>query len=175
MAPNKSSQKILAFAMAIGIIVGSLVILVEYDSLSRQNTSTLHTTESFSTSALSTTSEGPSTSQTTSTAQAQIITVNGSQYYADDVSTNVSVGNPGYSFFHNASMTFLGVKFETYCPPSFSGCPIPAGTTITTATTMFLGAIRLNTTFPDKSAETIGGVIGDIIYFFVFSHHINPQ
>jgi hypothetical protein len=103
------------------------------------------------------------------------MTVNGSLYYFDDVSSDITVGNPGYSFFHNASVTFLGVKFVTYCPPTYGGCPVPSGTTITTATTMFLGAIRLNATFADKSTETFGAVIGDDPYVFAFSRHSDPQ
>jgi len=101
--------------------------------------------------------------------------VNGSLYYADNVSMDISVGNPGYSYFHNGSVTFLGVKFETYCPPSYGGCPLPAGVTETKVTTVTIGLIRLNATFPDKSTETIDGLIGTIDYFYVFSHHSNPQ
>lgn len=102
-------------------------------------------------------------------------TVNGSAYYADNMTSDITVGNPGYSYFLNGSVTFMGVKFATICPPIYAGCPIPPGTTVTTQETVGAGAIRLNLTFPDGSNETIGGVIGDITYFFVFSHHANPQ
>jgi hypothetical protein len=101
--------------------------------------------------------------------------VNGSLYYADDITSDITIGFPGYSFFHNASVTFLGVRFETYCPPSYGGCPVPPGVTETTVTTMTIGAIRLNATFPDKSSEFISAPIGDDDYIFTFMHHTNPQ
>ena len=101
--------------------------------------------------------------------------VNGSLYYADDITSDITIGFPGYSFFHNTSVTFLGVRFETYCPPSYGGCPIPPGVTETTVTTMMIGAIRLNATFADKSTESINALIGDDDYIFAFTHHAGPQ
>jgi len=103
------------------------------------------------------------------------MTVNGSLYYADDVSSDITLGGPGYSYFHNASVTFLGVTFETYCPPSDSGCPVPSGTTITSTTTVMLGLIRFSATFPDGTTETMNAVIGDATYVYVFSRHTDPQ
>jgi hypothetical protein len=96
--------------------------------------------------------------------------VNGSFYWADDVSKDTEIGMPGYSYFRNASITFGGVKFQTICPPIYSECPIPAGTTITQETVL-AGAISFNMTFPDGSTETAGDVIGNSIYLAILSQH----
>jgi len=102
--------------------------------------------------------------------------VNGSLYYADNITSDITIGFPGYSYFNNASVTFLGVKFETYCPLSYEGCPAPPGTTRTiTYTTMSLGVVGLNMTFLDKSTEYISALIGDDDYIFAFTHHTDPQ
>jgi len=103
------------------------------------------------------------------------MTVNGSLYYADNVTMDISGGNPGYLHFQNTSVTFLGVKFDTYCPPSYGGCPVTTGTTIMAQTSMSIGAIRVNATFPDDSTETMNAVIGDLDYVFLLSRHGNPQ
>ena len=104
------------------------------------------------------------------------MTVNGSSYYADNITSDITMGFPGYSYFDNASVTFLGVKFETYCPLSYEGCPAPPGTTRTiTYTTMSLGIVGLNITFPDKITEHISAPIGDDDYIFAFTHHTDPQ
>jgi hypothetical protein len=102
-----------------------------------------------------------------------LMQVNGSFYWADDVSKDTVIGMPGYSYFKNTSVTFDGVKFQTICAPIYSGCPIPAGVTITQETVM-AGAISFNMTFPDGSTETSGSVIGDSIYTFILSQH-NPK
>jgi hypothetical protein len=112
---------------------------------------------------------------TGSTGNIPTMTVNGSLYYSDDITSDITIGFPGYSFFHNSSVTFLGVKFETDCPPSYGGCPVPPGVTETTVTTMMIGAIRLNATFADKSTESISALIGDDDYIFAFTHHTGPQ
>jgi hypothetical protein len=104
------------------------------------------------------TSTSSSINTAASVTSAPTMTVNGSLYYADNISKDISVGNPGDSYFLNGSVTFLGVKFETLCPPSYSGCPVPPGTTITTYTTMYIGAIRLNATFPDSRRGQLDGV-----------------
>jgi hypothetical protein len=100
-----------------------------------------------------------------------LMKVNGSFYWADDVSKDIVIGMPGYSYFLNGSVTFDGVTFTTICPPIYAGCPVPSGTSIQNQTTVMAGAIRFNMTFPDKSTETTGDVIGDSIYMFVLSQH----
>jgi hypothetical protein len=115
------------------------------------------------------------TSTSGSPAGASTATVNGSAYYADNITGDISVGNPGFSYFLNGSVTFMGVKFATICLPIYGGCPVPPGTTVTNQETVAIGAISLSATFPDKTNETVGGVIGDITYFFVLSHHASPQ
>lgn len=96
-----------------------------------------------------------------------LMKVNGSFYWAVDVSKDIVIGMPGYSYFLNGSVTFDGVKFQTICPPNFGGCP---GSN-SSSTMVYAGAIRFNMTFPDKSTETVGSVIGNSIYTFVLSHH----
>jgi hypothetical protein len=96
-----------------------------------------------------------------------LMQVNGSFYWADDVSKDITIGMPGYSYFRNASVTFDGVKFQTICPPGYGGCP-GSGSSFTT---VLAGAIRFNMTFPDGRTETGGDVIGDSIYTFVISQH----
>ena len=104
-----------------------------------------------------------------------VMNVNGSFYYADDISSDMVVQNPGYAYFHNASVTFDGVKFETICPQGYMGCPVPAGNKTTQTVTVMLGVFRFNMTFPDRSTETTGNVIGDLTYTFALSQHTNPR
>ncbi len=96
-----------------------------------------------------------------------LMKVNGSFYWADDVSKDIVIGMPGYSYFLNGSVTFDGVKFQTICPSNFRDCP---GSN-SSSTIVLAGAIRFNMTFSDKSTEIVGDVIGDSIYMFVLSHH----
>lgn len=56
-----------------------------------------------------------------------LMTINGVQYYADDVSNDMVFQNPGYSYLPNGSVTFMGVTFETNCPRGYAGCPQPLG------------------------------------------------
>jgi hypothetical protein len=72
----------------------------------------------------------------------------------------------------------MGVSFATYCPPNYSGCPVPKNytTTTQTITTMTIGAMRFfNMTFPDKAVEVAGDVIGDSQYVLILSNHSNPK
>lgn len=96
-----------------------------------------------------------------------LMNVNESYYWADDVSKDIVIGNPGCSYFLNASVTFDGVTFQTICPSNFRDCP---GSN-SSSTIVYAGAIRFNMTFPDESTETVGNVIGDSIYMFVLSQH----
>jgi hypothetical protein len=104
-----------------------------------------------------------------------MMNLNGSLYYADNVTTDFTAGSPGYSFFHNASVTFQGVTFQTYCPPADAGCPPPPGATVTVTGEMTIGAVRLNATFPDYDTETMAAPIGDSNYVLLLSHHTDPQ
>jgi len=100
--------------------------------------------------------------------EAFLMSVNGSYYWADDVSKDIVIGSPGYSYFLNGSIIFDGVKFETICPPTYQICP---GSN-SSAVTALAGAIRFNMTFPDGITETTGNVIGDSIIMYVLSQHV---
>jgi hypothetical protein len=105
-----------------------------------------------------------------------VMNVNGSFYYADDISSDVVVQNPGYAYIRNASVTFDGVKFETICPQGYSGCPVPSGSTTTqTVIQVRLGVYRFNMTFPDSTTETAQGFIGDATYTFALSNHVSSR
>ena len=121
---------------------------------------------------------GISNSRTLTTTHTQVlgrevslVEVNGSYYWADDVSKDMVIGFPGYSYFLNGSVTFDGVKFTTNCPPVYAGCPVPAGTTTQTQETVLASAISFTMTFPDNVTETAGEVIGTTIYSYVISSH----
>jgi hypothetical protein len=108
-------------------------------------------------------------------AESELMSINGSTYCTYDVSRDTVVGNPGYSYFVNGPVNFMGVQFTTYCPPNYAGCPVPANYTTTTTTTMLIGAMRFNMTFPDKAVEVAGDVIGDSHYVLMLSNHANPK
>jgi hypothetical protein len=128
-------------------------------------------TSSSGPSTLTRTSTVTSTAQTDGGGEAFLTKVNGSYYWTDDVSRDITIGMPGYSYFHNGSVAFDGVRFATVCPPIYVGCPVAAGTTATTSVTVMAGAISFNMTFPDKSTETDGGVVGDSTYVLLLSTH----
>jgi hypothetical protein len=100
--------------------------------------------------------------------------VGGSAFYTDNVTSDISVGNPGYSYFLNGSVAFMGVEFATICPPIYAGCPIPAGGNMSSQQALYAGAIRLNVAFRDGTNETIGDVIGET-YTVSLSQHTNPR
>ena len=53
-----------------------------------------------------------------------VINVNGTEYCALDVSSDILLGNPGYSYFMTAdAIVFNGVTFRTICPSGYQGCP----------------------------------------------------
>jgi hypothetical protein len=105
-----------------------------------------------------------------------VMNVDGSFYYADDISSNVVVQNPGYAYFLNASVTFDGVKFEMICPQGYSGCPLASGNATTQIVTqVLLGVYKFNMTFSDGTTETILGFIGDATYTFALSNHVSPR
>ena len=97
--------------------------------------------------------------------------VNGTSYCASDVSKDIVIQQPGYGYFLNPSITFMGVNFQTICPPNYRGCPgSNSSSTIVLAST-----ILFNLTFADGTVERVGGVIGDSTYFFALSNHLNPR
>jgi hypothetical protein len=98
-------------------------------------------------------------------------TINGSNYCVIDVSGDIIVNNPGYSYFINGSVTFLGVKFQTICSSNYQGCPNSTGS----STQMMIGAIKLNMTFPDQTVETAGQAIGTSEHILILSNHFAPR
>jgi hypothetical protein len=102
-----------------------------------------------------------------------VIDFNGTAYCSSDVSKDVVVGSPGYSYFLNSSVAFMGVVFQTLCPANYSGCPGSSGNS--TATVLYAGAMKAVVTFPDKSNETIGGVVGDSDQALFLSAHADPR
>lgn len=101
----------------------------------------------------------------------QLIPLNATEFCADDVANDTVLGAPGYSYFRNGSITFMGVTFQTFCPSEYMGCP---GANSTAATVM-LGIMRFTMTFPDKTKETAGAAIGDLTYVSMLSNHSNPR
>jgi len=105
-----------------------------------------------------------------------VMNVDGSFYYADDISSNLIIQNPGYAYFRNVSVTFDGVKFEMICPQGYSGCPLASGNaTSQTVTQVLLGVYELNMTFSDGTTETTLGFIGDATYTSALSNHVSPR
>jgi hypothetical protein len=107
--------------------------------------------------------------------EVMLMTFNGTQYYADDVSNDFALQNPGYSYILNGSITFMGVRFETNCPSVYAGCPEPPGST-KAQTIVYAGVISFNMTWQqDKSSETAGGMIGDSTYVYFLSKRTGPS
>ena len=52
-----------------------------------------------------------------------LMKVNGSFYWSDDVSKDILVGMPGYSYFLNGSVTFDGGEVPNHMPAEFSRLP----------------------------------------------------
>jgi hypothetical protein len=101
------------------------------------------------------------------------MTVNGSQYYADNVTKIMNTQGTTFHF-NNGSVTFLGVEFQTICTDYSSGCPgVPPPPANTTYTLPSGPGIALNVTFPDHSSEMI--VFPIVVHFYAFSSHPNPR
>src|SRR5208283_3510113 len=81
-----------------------------------------------------------------------LMDVNGSYYWADDVSKDIVIGSPGYSYFLNGSVAFDGVNFQTICPSVYRDCP---GSNAS-STIVWAGVIQLKMTFPNGTNETVG-------------------
>lgn len=131
-------------------------------------TSSLTSTNSDST----TTAKKPAT-QTCEVATSAVVK-NGTTFCTDDVTNDTVVQNPGgYTYFRNNSIIFMGINFTTICPQGFYGCP---GTSNNSeVTTMAAGALRVNLTFPDKTIESLGGIIGINYNLTLLSTHTNPR
>jgi hypothetical protein len=164
---NGTLAALLVVALIIGIAFGAVIFPRTLNLSSTQTTtvSTVQTTTLVSTTTLPATYVNKGVF---------IMNVNGSFYYADDVSSDIEVDNPGYAHFHNASVTFDGVKFETICPQEYSGCPEPAGNK-TVQTQVWMGVYEFNMTFPNGTTETTQGFIGDSTYTFALSNHASPR
>jgi hypothetical protein len=81
-----------------------------------------------------------------------LMDVNGSYYWADDVSKDIVIGSPGYSYFLNGSVTFDGVKFQTVCPSIYRDCPGSNNS----STVVYADVIQLKMTFPNGTNATVG-------------------
>jgi hypothetical protein len=99
--------------------------------------------------------------------------INGVSYCTDDVTTYIVMQNPGYGYFPNRSISFMGVRFDTVCQPGYAGCPGNSNSKQTT--TVLAAAIELTLTFPGNSYETIGDVIGASTQVIILSNHIDPK
>lgn len=159
-----SKSALLGLFVVLTIAFASTTI---YDStlrstLTRTATSTTVMSVTSTFTSFSTTTYVPPTSGTVF-----LLDVNGTYYWAEDISNDITIGSPGYSYFLNGSVTFDGVKFQTICPSIYRGCP---GSNSSSAI-MYAGAIQFNMLFPDGTNETVGGVIGDLNVLYVFSQH----
>jgi len=147
--------------LAIVLIVGAGTGYLLGTSNERVSTSVSTTTRT------AVTTEHASTASAVMHGDVSLLNVSRTYYWADDVSKDISIGFPGYSYFLNGSVTFDGVRFETICPPTYRDCPGSNGN----STTVTAGAIRFNMTFPDGTTETTGDVIGDSIFTLILSQH----
>ncbi|MBI3840591.1 MAG: hypothetical protein HY297_01310 [Thaumarchaeota archaeon] len=100
--------------------------------------------------------------------------VAGSLYLAVDVTEDTVFRAPGYSYFQNNSVTFLGVKFQPICPATVIGCPNPSGGTQTNAN-LSVALIQVRLTFPDTHQEIVSEAIGRLNYAPVVSNHLSPR
>lgn len=165
-----------AATLIVALLIFATLAITSITKSTPTTSTTPVTTISGETSSLS-----PATSNTSSSIafgtgpcgpKAQQIALNGTRFCADDVGNDTMIGDPGYSYFLNGSVTFMGVTFQTYCPSGYTGCP---GAANGTATTVFLGIMRFTMTFPDGTNETVGAAIGDLTYINIFSSHSNPR
>ena len=150
--------------IVVALLVGAGTVYIWEGSNTSTGRSLTETTRTVTTTVQST---GP---------EVILMTINGTQYYADDVSNDFALQNPGYSYLLNGSITFMGVKFETNCPSGYAGCPEPPGSTNQTRTIVALGVLSFSMTWQqDKSSETAGGVIGDSTYVYFLSKRSGPS
>ena len=176
MRAGISKPASLAIALAVVLLIAvSTVVFTQSGTTTSTAIST--TTSSPPSSSFSVTASSASNSTGVGTGSCglgvQLITVRGSttEYCADDVANDTVLGGPGYSYFRNESITFMGVTFQTICPSEYMSCP---GANSTAATVM-LGIMRFTMAFPDKTNETLSGVIGDDTYIPILSSQSNPR
>jgi hypothetical protein len=163
--------------LVIGTTLGSFVLpmtrtetITQFSPVTSTQTIALNKTVSFYSTIFSNNSLANS-----SGIKVFVMNISGSFYYVDDVSSDTIIGSPGYSYFLNGSITFNGVKFETYCPPSSAGCPSPGNRSVQITETVMAGLIFFNAIFPDGSNETAVSIIGDSTYVVALSRHIAPR
>lgn len=108
-------------------------------------------------------------------ATSQLLSMNGSTFCAIDISSDIAIENPGYSYFLNQSVDFMGIRFVTWCPSAYAGCPGQSNGSSETQTALYTSAIRMSITFPDRTSETIGAVIGDASHLLLISKHTDPH
>ena len=170
-----------ATLVAVVLLIG-VIIMVSPLLVSMQKGITTSTTVSPTTTVAAATSDAEAASNssiavtTTSVnppcvAGAQTMAVSGTEFCSVEVTNDTVLGNPGYSYFKNGSISFMGVTFQTICPPGGMGCP---GVTSRTAT-MFSGEMRFTMTFPDHTNETAWGITGVDPYVPILSVHSNPK
>ena len=160
-------------------VIAMLLVLViasagagYYVGNSSSETSTTTSTMAYTVPTVTTvfTTEYGSSTSSVMHGEVSLLNISKTYYWADDVSKDVVIGLPGYSYFLNGSVAFDGIMFQTICPPIYRGCPgSDSNSTIVTA-----GAIRFNMTFPDGTTETTGDVIGDSIFTLILSQHQPP-
>src|ERR1700730_5690450 len=99
-----------AFVLVVGVLVIAAVL-----AFSRENRTS---TSAVSSSTTNTTSDvNPSMSNTSSVTGTcgpgiQTMALNGTAFCAHDVANDTVLGGPGYSYFRNGSITFIGVTFR---------------------------------------------------------------
>jgi hypothetical protein len=103
---------------------------------------------------------------------AGVRTIDGYAYCVSDVTDDVVIPNPGFGYFLNESVTYMGVKFVSICPHTSLECAagLSSDETIPPA-----AAMNVVLTFQDGTNETIGGVIGLSSQFSTFSTHVSPR
>ncbi len=96
--------------------------------------------------------------------------VTGAVYYAIEVTNDLSIPRQGYSHFLNASVTFMGVEFQTVCPSSTEGCPGYTGGN----STLIGQFVKIRISFPHGGQETLTEAICGDAYSPLTSSHTDP-
>ena len=174
----------------VGVVVIMLVIGVAIGSVSFPMTKTQTTTQLSEETTTETQVSVLSTIKTETTTQLSTVTaihtvvsyagcgtlmeINGTGYCAIEVSNDIVLGNPGYSYFTSAdAIMFNGVTFTTICPSGYRGCPNASA--YRTITDLSAGDISLSLTFQDKASEIVGNVLPEYGILTILSIHTNPR